>query len=208
MHWRVDAIEPTYAIDDAFGWVIDGRLEIENYSPFPIVAWAEFSDHKHRGRLLLATYHLGEFGMAALHVWLPGERRPDGRASAELVDPNRTRLYFRAADYPPKSTASPVLRELHAAALARGRTRVDTEQRRREGDPLILLVEQIKERAADFTNDTAADKAPAALHKLVDGLSRHDTTELLVRFAIDYEALAGQLFDLENVDDDSPPPGS
>lgn len=192
--WRVDAIEPTYSVGYMRAWVLGGSIEVEVENGVPIVAWAEFTDHKRKSPgNLLATYHLFESGGGSrLCVWRIGTARPDGRRTAE-AEAGTVRRYFRIGDYPPNVTADAVLRELFDAAEERQRDLAEAEELRRAQDPLIDVLDRIKDQVAE-------DRT--GLRALVGELSRGDLEELMVRLAVDYDELGDTLCELENSDDD------
>ena len=197
--WRTDGITPTYTTGEAFAWLIDGRVELESDLNIPLVAWTTFIPGRSKAqRPLLGTFHLYDIGQGPrFEVWDLSDVREDGRITATAIDHNWVRRHIPYSEHPYNPNrvgASPVLCALYDIALERGSGQEDENRRQRAADPLIDVLDQIKEVSASDTREQ--------LHSLVRGLVRSDVDELLVRLAIDYDDLAQQLLDYEDAAED------
>jgi hypothetical protein len=196
--WRTDGITPTFTTGDLFAWVLDGHIELESTFGIPLAAWSTFiPEGSQSHRPLLGTFHLYDHGQGVrFEVWKLSDLTEDGLMIASPMDHDWVRRFIPYSEHPYNPNrvgASPVLCALYDSALERGRQAQEEDQRRRAADPLIGVLDQIKQLAAEDSHE--------GLRDLVRQLGRDDVDELLVRLAIAYDELGTLIWEYEEEDE-------
>lgn len=196
VRWSTDRIEPTYMMGDLFGWRIDSRICIEVRSQVPVVAWAEFSDCRQGvDQRLLATLQLDEYGFhERFDVWQLSAPSVDGVREARRMSEDHVCRHLAeggALGIMSGRIVSPVLAAIFDQALEK-RSHVEAEERRRrEADPLLVIVEELFELGictAVAARHPEIREVRSALESKIAGLNRSDVNEVLARMAMEYAA--------------------